>query len=251
MVHCALISWATMHSYRTCPNFPPEGCSTHFHIYILYILNISETYFLSYLLNKGVKTVVQPSSFPLNIGCNHRHHLVQPSWRWVVLGRKSGGAMPRTAYNWTLKDLEKNEFGSKRSNAGRAGTQKGRFDVGDEKKYPKKIVFNHQKVKKEGAKRWHICITQHRGSTLPGNALIVDRSCDDDGCSCNHRAVPPVHGAAKRYLFPDEHRKVNSQGSYHTRMLHAKRKTYSICFKYTSNDVSDKEWSLHWRPNHH
>ena len=38
----------------------------------------------------------------------------------------------------------------------------------DEKKYPKQIEFNPQKVKKRGSKRWHIYITQHRGSTLPG-----------------------------------------------------------------------------------
>ena len=71
----------------------------------------------------------------------------------ILLGQKTGGDVPLAAEIWTI-------------NEGRNGTQKDGFSMVDSKKYPKKIMFNPQKVKK-GSKWQHIYITQHRGSTFP------------------------------------------------------------------------------------
>ena len=84
----------------------------------------------------------------------------------ILLGQKTGGDVPLAAEIWTINDRGKMEFGAKKSNSWRNGTQKDGFSMVDSKKYPKKIMFNPQKVKK-GSKWRHIYITQHRGSTFP------------------------------------------------------------------------------------
>ena len=89
-----------------------------------------------------------------------------------VLGPKTDGGVPLAAENWTQKrSREKWNLGPKRSNSVRIGsfnTPKDRFGVGGWEKIPQKDRVQSSECQKRGSKRRHIHITQHRGSTLPG-----------------------------------------------------------------------------------
>ena len=66
-----------------------------------------------------------------------------------VLGRKTGGWVPRAAENWTLKDRGKNGiWGQKYLILEGLVPKKIVSVLVGEKKHLKKIVFNPQKVKK-------------------------------------------------------------------------------------------------------
>ena len=95
----------------------------------------------------------------------------------------------RATENWTLKIEAKMELGALNIWFWKDGTPQNRFGLGGWKKVPpKNILFNPQKAKKMGggggggggggAKRRHTCITQHRGSALPGAKPMVGWSQD-------------------------------------------------------------------------
>ena len=90
-----------------------------------------------------------------NISCNHRHHWLQPSWRRIFSTSNKQKARVNSNINSDYKASS--------------------FD---------KLYIRHWKwdtagfVKAHQRKYW--------------NALTVGRGHADDGCSCNHRAVPPV-----------------------------------------------------------
>ena len=79
------------------------------------------------------------------------------------------------AGRWKLdpkRSREKWNLGPKRSNSVRIGsfnTPKDRFGVGGWEKIPQKDRVQSSECQKRGSKRRHIHITQHRGSTLPGD----------------------------------------------------------------------------------
>ena len=116
--------------------------------------NIFETYFLSYLQDKFVKTVMQPLCHPSrNISYNHRHHLLQPSWQRIFSTSNNQKTMVNSDINSNYK-----------------ASSFDRLYIWRRKKwYTVGLTGAHQR------KYW--------------NALTVGH--DDDGCSCNHRAVSP------------------------------------------------------------
>ena len=90
-----------------------------------------------------------------NISCNHRHHLLQPSWRRI----------------FSSSNNQKTRVDSDINSDCRTSSFDGLY-IWCRKWDTASFVRAHQR------KYW--------------NALTVDRGHDDDGCSCNHRAVPPV-----------------------------------------------------------
>ena len=89
-----------------------------------------------------------------NISCNHRHHLLQPSWR-----RK-----------FSTSNNQKTGVDSNINSDYKASS----FD---------KLYIRRRKWDTAGFVRAH--------QRKYWNALTVGRGHADDGCSCNHRAVPP------------------------------------------------------------
>ena len=89
-----------------------------------------------------------------NISCNHRHHLLQPSWRRIF----STSNKQKTTVD---RDINSDYKASS-------------FD---------KLYIRHRKWDTAGFVRAH--------RRKYWNALTVGRGHADDGCSCNHRAVPP------------------------------------------------------------
>ena len=90
-----------------------------------------------------------------NISCNHRHHLLQPSWRRI----------------FSSSNNQKTRVDSDINSDCRASSFDGLY-IWCRKWNTASFVRAHQR------KYW--------------NALTVGRGHDDDGCNCNHRAVPPV-----------------------------------------------------------
>ena len=86
--------------------------------------------------------------------CNHRHHLLQPSWRRI----------------FSASNNQKTRVDSDINNDYRASSF-DRLYIWCRKCDTASFVRAHQR------KYW--------------NALTFGRGHDDDGCSCNHRAVPP------------------------------------------------------------
>ena len=86
--------------------------------------------------------------------CNHRHHLLQPSWRRI----------------FSASNNQKSRVDSDINNDYRASSF-DRLYIWCRKWDTASFVRAHQR------KYW--------------NALTFGRGHDDDGCSCNHRAVPP------------------------------------------------------------
>ena len=89
-----------------------------------------------------------------NISCNHRHHLLQPSWRRIFSTSNNQKTGVDSDINTDYKASSFDKLYIWRRKWDTAG-----------------FVRAHQR------KYW--------------NALTVDRGHADDGCSCNHRAVPP------------------------------------------------------------
>ena len=89
-----------------------------------------------------------------NIGCNHRHHLLQPSWRRIF---STSNKQKTRVYSDINSDYKASSFD--------------------------KPYIRHRKWDTAGFVR------AHQGKYW--NALTVGRGHADDGCSCNHRAVPP------------------------------------------------------------
>ena len=89
-----------------------------------------------------------------NISCNHRHHLLQPSWRRIF----------STSNN-----------------------QKTRVDSDINSDY-KASSFDKLSIR---SKKWDTAGFVGAHQRKYWNALTVGRGHADDGCSCNHHAVPP------------------------------------------------------------
>ena len=89
-----------------------------------------------------------------NISCNHRHHLLQPSWRRI----------------FSTSNNQKTRVDSDINSDYRASSFDGLY-IWCRKWDTPGFVGAHRR------KYW--------------NASTVGRGHDDDGCSCNHRAVPP------------------------------------------------------------
>ena len=89
-----------------------------------------------------------------NISCNHRHHLLQPSWRRI----------------FSTSNNQKTRVDSDINSDCRASSFDGLY-IWCRKWDTAGFVGAHQR------KYW--------------NAFTVGRGHADDGCSCNHRAVPP------------------------------------------------------------
>ena len=89
-----------------------------------------------------------------NISCNHRHHLLQPSWRRIFSTSNNQKTRVDSDINSDYKASSFDKLCIRCSKWDTAG-----------------FVRAHQR------KYW--------------NALTVGRGHADDGCSCNHRAVPP------------------------------------------------------------
>ena len=99
--------------------------------------------------------------------CNHRHHLLQPSWRRI----------------FSASNNQKSRVDSDINNDYRASSF-DRLYIWCRKWDTASFVRAHQR------KYW--------------NALTFGRGHDDDGCSCNHRAVPPsVNHSAKHIKAQD------------------------------------------------
>ena len=89
-----------------------------------------------------------------NISCNHRHHLLQPSWRRIFSTSNNQKTRVDSDINSDYKASSFDKLYIRRRKWDTAG-----------------FVRAHQR------KYW--------------NVLTVGRGHADDGCSCNHRAVPP------------------------------------------------------------
>ena len=100
------------------------------------------------------KLSCKPRHRSRNISCNHRHHLLQPSWRRI----------------FSSSNNQKTRVDSDINSDCRASSFDGLY-IWCRKWDTASFVRAHQR------KYW--------------NALTVGRGHDDDGCSCNHRAVPP------------------------------------------------------------
>ena len=126
----------------------------------------------------SLKLSCNPRHPSRNISCNHRHHLLQPSWRRIF----------STSNN--QKTRVDNDINSdyKASSFDMLYIRSRKWDTAG-------FVMAHQR------KSW--------------NALTVGRGHADDGCSCNHRAVPPsdiAKGSLRNRTFQDRRSKVKVTG---------------------------------------
>ena len=99
-----------------------------------------------------------------NISCNHRHHLLQPSWRRIF----------STSNNQKTRVDSNINIDYKASSFDKLYIWRRQWDTAG-------FVRVHQ------WKYW--------------NALTVGRGHADDGCSCNHRAVPPSDVVRVNYVM--------------------------------------------------
>ena len=104
-----------------------------------------------------------------NINCNCRHHLLQTSWRRIF----------STWNNHKIRVDSDINSDYKASSSDKLYIRRRRWDIAG-------FVRAHQR------KYW--------------NALTVGRGHAGDGCSCNHRAVPPsaVHFLEASYMLGDD-----------------------------------------------
>ena len=109
---------------------------------------------MSYQRDKFVKLSCNPRHPSRNISCNHRHHLLQPSWRRI----------------FSTSNNQKTRVDSDINSDYKASS----FD---------KLYIRRRKWDTVGFVRAH--------QRKYWNALTVGRGHAVDGCSCNHRAVPP------------------------------------------------------------
>ena len=89
-----------------------------------------------------------------NISCNHRHHLLQPSWRRI----------------FSTSNNQKTRVDSNINSDCKASS----FDK----------LYNR-------CRKWNTAGFVRAHQRKYQNVLTVGRGHADDGCSCNHRAVPP------------------------------------------------------------
>ena len=99
-----------------------------------------------------------------NISCHHRHHLLQPSWRRIFSTSNNQKTMVDSDINSDYKASSFDKLYIRRRKWDTVG-----------------FVRAHQR------KYW--------------NALIVGRGHADDGCSCNHHAVPPSVVVGGMFVF--------------------------------------------------
>ena len=142
------LRYAIIELVRIFSNSLPKGCSSQ-------VSKIFETYFIWVI---GGQARQNPSWNPRNpsrnIVCNHRHHLMQPSWQRIF----------STSNN--LKTSVDNDINSDYKICS--------FDT---------LYFWCRKLHTTGLVRAH--------QRKYWNALSVGHGHDDDGCSCDHRAVSP------------------------------------------------------------
>ena len=103
---------------------------------------------------KSSKLSCNPRHPSRNISCNHRHHLLQPSWRRI----------------FSTSNNQKTTVDSNINSDYKASS----FD---------KLYIRRRK--------WNTAAFVRAHQWKYWNALTVGRGHADDGCSCNHRAVPP------------------------------------------------------------
>ena len=108
-----------------------------------------------------------------NISCNHRHHLLQPSWRRIFSTSNNQKTRVNSDINSDYKASSFDNLYIRRRKWDTAGFVRAR-----QRKY------------------W--------------NVLTVGRGHADDGCSCNHRAVPPsAHECLLNRLFESRSKKTS------------------------------------------
>ena len=100
------------------------------------------------------KLLCNPRHPSRDISCNHRHHLLQPSWQRIFSASNNQKTRVDSDIN---SDCRASSF--------------DRLYIWCRKWDTASFVRAHQR------KYW--------------NALTVGHGSDDDGCSCNHPAVPP------------------------------------------------------------
>ena len=100
------------------------------------------------------KLSCNPRHLSRNISCNHRHHLLHTSWRQKFFTSNNQKTRVNSDINSDYKASS--------------------FD---------KLYIQYRKWDTAGFVRAH--------QRKYWNALTVGRGHADDGCSCNHRAVPP------------------------------------------------------------
>ena len=145
LFHYADILWAAMHrDYR---DFTLKSVPVKFQKYSKHI---------SWVIGgtSSSKLSCNPRHPSRNISCNHRHHLLQPSWRRIF---STSNKQKTTVDSDINSDYKASSF---------------------DKQY-----IRHRKWDTAGFVRAH--------RRKYWNALTVGRGHADDGCSCNHRAVPP------------------------------------------------------------
>ena len=148
LFHCADILWAAIHrDYRYCVNFLPKSVPAKFQKYLKHISWVASGTSLS-------KLSCNPRHPSWNISCNHRHHLLQPSW-WRIFSTSNN--QKTRIYSDINSDYKASIF--------------DKLYIRRRKRDTAGFVRAHQR------KYW--------------NALTVGRGHADHGCSCNHRAVPP------------------------------------------------------------
>ena len=157
LFHYADILWAVIVIIEIAWTFYLKSVPTKFQKYLKHI----------YWVIRGTsssKLPCNPRHPSRNISCNHRHHLLQPSWRRIF----------STSNN--QKTMVDNDINSdyKASSFDKLYIRCRKWDTAG-------FVRAHQR------KYW--------------NALTVGRGHADDGCSCNHRAVPPSDMDAGKILF--------------------------------------------------
>ena len=148
LFHYADILWAAIRrDYRDCITFYPKSVPAKFQKYFKHI---------SWVISgtNSSKLTCNPRHPSRNISCNHRHHLLQPSWRRIFSTSNNQKTMVDSDINIDYKA----------SSFDKLDIQRRKWDTAG-------FVRAHQR------KYW--------------NALTVGRGHADDGCSCNHRAVPP------------------------------------------------------------
>ena len=140
-----------------------------------------------------------------NISCNHRHHLLQPSWRRI----------------FSSSNNQKTRVDSDINSDCRASSFDGLY-IWCRKWDTASFVRAHQR------KYW--------------NALTVGRGHDDDGCSCNHRAVPP-----------SDHDRIETDTSISVLVVslttweahHSPRASHSGCHELAMSLVR-QQWPQYW-----
>ena len=140
--------WAAIHrDYRDCVNFYLKSVPAKFKKCFKLISWVSSG-------TSSSKLSCNPRHPSRNISCNHRHHLLQPSWRRIFSTSNNQKTRVDSDINIDYKASS--------------------FD---------KLYIWHRKWDTVGFVRAH--------QRKYWNALTVGRGHADDGCSCNHRAVPP------------------------------------------------------------